>query len=44
MKTPIAEIISTLSLTQKTKNNYEQAINQTLESTHRLNKILDSML
>jgi formiminotetrahydrofolate cyclodeaminase len=44
MKTPLAEIISTLSLTKKTKTNYEQAIDQTLESTKKLNKILDSML
>lgn len=44
MKTPIAEIISTLSLSQKIKWNYEESIQQSLDSTHRLNKILDSML
>ena len=44
IKTPITEIISTLSLAQKVKWNYEQAINQSLNSTQKLNKILDSML
>gem|GEM_PF-3813886 len=44
MKTPLAEIISTLSLAQKTKVNYEEAINQSLISTKKLNKILDSIL
>jgi len=44
MKTPLTEIISTLSLSQKIKWNYEQAIDQSLQSTKRLNKILDSML
>jgi signal transduction histidine kinase len=44
MKTPLAEIISTLSLAQATKDNYEQAINQSLQSSQRLDKILDSML
>lgn len=44
MKTPLTEIISTLSLSQKIKSNYEYTIDQSLESAHRLNKILDSML
>lgn len=44
MKTPLAEIISTLSLSQKIQWNYEQAIEQSLQSSKRLNKILDSML
>lgn len=44
MKTPLAEIISTLSLAQKTKTNYEESIEQSLKSTKKLNKILDSIL
>lgn len=44
MKTPLAEIISTLSLAQKTKTNYEESIEQSLNSTKKLNKILDSIL
>ena len=40
MKTPLAEIISTLSLAQKTKTNYEESIEQSLNSTKKLNKIL----
>jgi hypothetical protein len=44
MKTPLTEIISTLSLSQKIKSSYEYTIDQSLESAHRLNKILDSML
>lgn len=43
MKTPLAEIISTLSLAKKIKN-YDEAIDSSLESTKKLNKILDSML
>lgn len=42
MKTPLSEIISTLSLSKKTKK-YEEAIEQSLESSNKLNKILDSM-
>lgn len=44
MKTPLTEIISTLSLTKETKNNYEKAIEESLYSAKKLNKILDSML
>lgn len=44
MKTPLTEIISTLSLTKETKNNYENAINESLNSAKKLDKILDSML
>ncbi|MFK7779711.1 MAG: HAMP domain-containing sensor histidine kinase [Candidatus Gracilibacteria bacterium] len=44
MKTPLTEIISTLSLTKETKNNYEKAIDDSLNSAKKLNKILDSML
>ena len=43
MKTPITEIISTLSLAKKT-HKYDEAINQSLDSSKKLNKILDSML
>ena len=43
MKTPLAEIISTLSLAKKLKN-YDEAIDQSLESSKKLNKIFDSML
>lgn len=41
MKTPITEIISTLSLTKETKLNYEDAIAKSLDSAKKLNKILD---
>lgn len=44
MKTPLSEIISTLKLSQKIKWNYQQAIDQSLDSANRLNKILDSMM
>ncbi len=44
MKTPLTEIISTLSLTKETKNNYKQAIENSLSSAKKLDKILDSML
>jgi len=44
MKTPLTEIISTLSLTKETKNNYEEAIENSLDSAKKLNKILNSML
>ncbi len=43
MKTPLSEIITTLSLAKKIKN-YDDAINQSLISTKKLSKILDSML
>jgi hypothetical protein len=43
MKTPLTEIISTLSLALKTKK-YDDAIKQSLDSSKKLNKILDSML
>jgi hypothetical protein len=43
MKTPLSEIISTLSLAKKIKN-YDEAIDQSLESSRKLTKILDSML
>jgi hypothetical protein len=43
MKTPLAEIVSTLALAKKIKN-YDEAIDQSLESSKKLNKILDSML
>ncbi|MDD2871916.1 MAG: HAMP domain-containing sensor histidine kinase [Candidatus Gracilibacteria bacterium] len=43
MKTPLAEIISTLSLAKRTKN-YDEAIAQSLVSTKKLNTILDSMI
>jgi two-component system phosphate regulon sensor histidine kinase PhoR len=44
MKTPLAEIISTLSLAQKVKWNYETAIETSLNSSRKLSKILDSLL
>lgn len=44
MKTPLAEIISTLSLAKKVKWNYEEAIETSLNSSKKLNKILDSLL
>lgn len=44
MKTPLTEIISTLSLTKETKQNYKEAIESSLQSAKKLNKILDSML
>jgi len=44
MKTPLAEIISTLDLAKQTGTNYEHAIDQSLKSSHKLDKILDSML
>jgi len=43
MKTPLSEIISTLSLAKKT-GKYDEAITQSLESSKKLSKILDSML
>lgn len=43
MKTPISEIISTLSLAQKIKN-YQEAVDMSLLSALRLNKILDSII
>lgn len=44
LKTPIAEVISTLSLTQELKKNYEKAIDTSLNSAKKIAKILDSML
>jgi len=44
MKTPLAEIISTLSLAKKVKWNYAEAIDISLNSSKKLNKILDSLL
>lgn len=44
MKTPLAEIISTLSLAQRVKWNYEKAIETSLHSSRKLSKILDSLL
>lgn len=43
MKTPLSEIISTLSLAQKIKN-YQEAVDISLASAERLNKILDSII
>lgn len=43
MKTPISEIISTLSLAKEIKN-YDEAIEISLNSTLKLNKILDSII
>lgn len=42
MKTPLSEIISTLSLAQKT-HNYEESVDISLHSSFKLNKILDSI-
>jgi len=44
LKTPIAEVISTLSLTKELWKNYEKAIDTSLNSAHKIAKILDSML
>lgn len=43
MKTPLTEIISTLSLAKKT-HNYQEAIEVSLLSTLKLNKILESIM
>lgn len=43
MKTPLSEIISTLSLAKKT-HNYEQAVDISLHSSFKLNKILESII
>ncbi|MDD3302457.1 MAG: HAMP domain-containing sensor histidine kinase [Candidatus Gracilibacteria bacterium] len=43
MKTPLTEIISTLSLAKKIKN-YEESIDISLLSAYKLNKILDSII
>ena len=43
IKTPITEIVSSLSLSKKTKK-YEDAIDQSLTSFKKLTKILDSIL
>lgn len=43
MKTPLSEIISTLSLAKKLKN-YEEANDISLNSAEKLNKILDSIV
>lgn len=43
MKTPISEIISTLSLAKEIKN-FDEAIEISLNSTLKLNKILDSII
>lgn len=44
LKTPITEIISTLSLTKEINKNHEKAIDTSLNSAQKLAKILDSML
>lgn len=44
IKTPLAELISTLSLAKKTKKNYEKTIDQSLESSRKIHKIFDSIL
>ncbi len=44
LRTPVAEIISTLSLSQELGKNHEKAINTSLYSAKKIAKILDSML
>jgi hypothetical protein len=44
LKTPIAEIVSTLSLAKELNKNHEKAIDTSLNSAKKLSKILDSML
>lgn len=44
LKTPLAEIISSLSLSKKITENREEAINQSLYSAKKMSKILDSIL
>lgn len=43
IKTPLAEIISSLSLSKRLKN-YDEAIDQSINSSKKITKILDSML
>jgi len=43
IKTPLAELISTLSLTKRTKANYEDAIESSLASANKITSIIDSM-
>lgn len=43
IKTPLAEIISSLSLAKKLKN-FDEAIDQSIDSSKKITKILDSML
>ena len=43
IKTPLTEIVSTLSLTKRIKTNYDEAIDQSLRSAYKIDKILDSM-
>lgn len=43
IKTPLTEIISTLGLAKRLKANYNNAIDQSLRSANKINKILDSM-
>lgn len=43
IKTPLTEIISTLSLTKRTKANYDEAIDQSLRSAAKITTIIDSM-
>lgn len=44
LKTPVAEVISTLSLAKELNKNYEKAIDTSLNSAKKIAKILDSML
>lgn len=44
LKTPIAEIISTLSLAQELNKNFEKAVEISINSAKKIAKILDSML
>jgi len=44
LKTPVTEIISTLSLTKELNKDHEKAIDISLNSAKKLVKILDSML
>jgi len=44
LKTPVAEVISTLSLAKELNKNYEKAVDTSLNSAKKITKILDSML
>ena len=44
LKTPLSEIISTLSLSEKLDSGHKEAVNQSLNSAYKISKLLDSML
>lgn len=44
LKTPLSEIISTLGLSKKLNSGHKEAVEQSLNSAHKISKLLDSML